>query len=43
MKIYFVRVGNVAYRDLQPSSCDAIIAAMRRFPGATRISARVWK
>lgn len=41
MKFYIVRVGNLAYRDLQPSSCDAILAAMCRFPRAIRISARV--
>lgn len=41
MKFYIVRVGTLTYRDLQPSSCDAILAAMSRYPGASRISARL--
>jgi len=41
MKLYLVRVGALTYRDLQPSSCDAILAAMSRYPGAIRISARL--
>lgn len=40
MKFFLVRVGGLTYRDLQPSSCEAILAAMHRFPHATRISAR---
>jgi hypothetical protein len=37
MKLFLVKVGNVMYRDLQLSSCDAVIAALNRFPGAGRI------
>lgn len=40
MKFYIVTVGALSYRDLQPSSIDAILHAMNRFPGATRISAK---
>lgn len=41
MKFYIVTVGNLSFRDLQPSSIDAILHAMDRFPGATRITARL--
>lgn len=41
MKFYLVKIGNLRYRDLQPSSIDAIIAAMGRFPNARSITARV--
>lgn len=43
MKFYTVRVGSLMYRDLQASSIDAVIAAMDRFPNATRISAKLEK
>jgi hypothetical protein len=41
MKFFLVKVGNVMYRDLQPSSCDAVIAAISRFPGARRVVVKV--
>lgn len=41
MKFYIVRVGNLRYRDLQPSVWDAIDKAMRRFPNARVITAKV--
>lgn len=41
MKFYLVKVGNLRYRDLQPCSVDAVIAAMDRFPGARSISVKV--
>lgn len=41
MKFYIVRVGNLVYRDLQLCSIDAVIHAMDRFPGATRITAKL--
>ena len=41
MKFYIVKVGNIKYRDLQPCSVDAVIAAMQRFPNASRISVKV--
>jgi len=40
MKFFIVKVGNLTYRDLQPSSIDAVIHAIERFPNARRISAR---
>lgn len=40
MKFYIVTVGALSYRDLQMCSIDAILHAMDRFPGATRISAK---
>ena len=40
MKFYIVRVGNLMYRDLQPSVWDAIDKAMRRYPDARVISAK---
>jgi hypothetical protein len=43
MKFYIVTVGALSFRDLQPSSIDAILHAMDRFPGASRISARLAK
>lgn len=43
MKFFTVRVGALVYRDLQLCSCDAIIAAMNRFPAATGISAKLEK
>lgn len=43
MKFYIVTVGALSFRDLQPSSIDAILHAMDRFPGAQRISARLAK
>lgn len=41
MKFYLVRVGNLVYRDLQACSIDAVIHAMDRYPGASRISAKL--
>lgn len=41
MKFYLVKVGNLMYRDLQPSGIDAVIAAMYRYPDARYISAKV--
>lgn len=41
MKFYIVKIGNLIYRDLQPSSVDAVIAALHRFPEARRISVKV--
>ena len=41
MKFYTVRVGSLKYRDLQTCSIDAVLAAMARFPNATRISAKL--
>lgn len=41
MKFYLVKIGNLMYRDLQPTSVDAVIAAMSRYPSARCISVRV--
>ena len=40
MKFYIVKIGNLIYRDLQPSSVDAVIAALHRFPDARCISVK---
>jgi hypothetical protein len=43
MKFFIVTVGNLTYRDLQPSSVDAVIHAIERFPNARRISVKACK
>lgn len=43
MKFFLVKIGNLRYRDLQPSSCDAVIAAMNRFPHARSIVVRLMR
>lgn len=43
MKFFIVTVGNLTYRDLQPSSVDAVIHAIERFPNARRIGVKACK